>query len=142
MGPSVPRGPSAQQIKTESELEQQRVIFENQKRQFVERAASYESISRSRMAGEQGSFEYSDFNLPLDATGLYIPQKFSPTFDPSAYQGQDFSWFNAPNLGVANQWTPTIPVINPQAGLPNQLNQTNTSRQNRREWIDQWRGVM
>jgi hypothetical protein len=140
MGPSVPKGPSAQQIKTESQLEEERVKFENEKRLFIERVGSYESIARDRLSGERTSFESADF-VPMDASGIYIPQKFDPSFDPSKFAGQDFSWFNAPNLGIANQWAPTIPVINPQAGLPNQLNQTNRTRQNRREWIDQWRGA-
>jgi hypothetical protein len=101
MGPSVPRGPSEAQIKTESELETERVRFEGERRQFIERVGAYETIARNNLSGERGSFDTTDWT-PMDSTGLYIPQKFDPSFNPNQmkYVGQDLSWFSAPNLGI------------------------------------------
>lgn len=102
MGPSVPRGPSEAQIKTESELEAERVRFEGERRRFIERVGAYETIARNNLNGERGSFDTTDWT-PMDSSGLYIPQKFDPSFNPGNYQGQDLSWFSAPNLGINAQ---------------------------------------
>lgn len=103
----VPRGPSDAQIKTESELETERVRFENERRQFLEQVGSYEMLTRSNLSGERGSFDTADW-IPMDSAGLFIPQKFDPSFNPGKYQGQDLSWFSAPNLGL-NYTAPAIP---------------------------------
>ena len=129
MGPSIPRGPSEAQIKTEAQLEEERVRFENERRKFVERVGSYETIASQRLAGEQSSFEVADW-APMDATGLFIPSKFNPSFDPTKFPGQDLSWFNAPNLGINTSNVPT-PLPTSTAG-----------RGSGREWVDQYRGLV
>jgi hypothetical protein len=114
MGGSVPRGPSDAQIKTESELEAERVKFEGERRQFLERVGSYELVARNNLSGERGSFDTTDWT-PMDSMGLFIPQKFDPSFNPGKYQGQDLSWFSAPNLGI--NYTPPTPPSQMAPGL-------------------------
>ena len=110
MGPSTPKAKSDAQIKTEAQLEEERVRFEGEKRQFIERAGAYEALTRDRLSGERGSFEQADF-IPMNNAGIYIPQKFDPTFDPTKFAGQDLSWFQAPNLGLAPIPTLNIPSM-------------------------------
>ena len=139
MGPSIPRGPGEGQIKTEAYLEQERVKFEDEKRRFIERVGSYETIARSNLSGERASFEVSDWT-PMDSAGLFIPAKFDPTFDPNTskqLQGQrldrlDLSWFNADNLGF--QWTPPPPPPPPRHPLQLMFGGT---FQDRTEWRQQ-----
>lgn len=141
---SVPRGPSAAQIRQEARLEEERVRFQNEKRQFIERVGAYETLASERLVGERGSFEFADW-APKSTVGIQIPAKFSPTFNfeqelgkgtfnsiesPSNY----WEWFNAPNLGVTtnpdtrwerarnkpgmigmNPGTPTTPGTDPRS---------------------------
>ena len=107
----APRGPSDAQIKTESELESERVKFEGERRRFLERVGSYELVARNNLSGERGSFDTTDW-VPMDSAGLFIPPKFDPSFNPGKYQGQDLSWFSASNLGV--NYTPP-PTPDPMA---------------------------
>jgi hypothetical protein len=109
MGGSAPRGPSDAQIKTEAQLEEERVKFENERRQFLERVGSYELVARNNLTGERGSFDTADW-IPMDSSGLFIPQRFDPSFNPGRYPGQDLSWFSAPNLGI--NYTPPAPQTN------------------------------
>ena len=102
MGPSIPKGPSNAQIKTEAQLEAERVKFEGERRRFVERVGMYETVAQNNLSGERGSFDRADWT-PMDSTGIFIPQKFDPSFNPGKYQGQDLGWFAAPNLGLAAQ---------------------------------------
>ena len=106
---SVPRGPSDAQIMQESRLEEERVRFQNEKRQFIERVGAYESLASQNLTGERSSFEAADF-VPRSTVGLQVPAKFTPSFNfeqelgkgtfneiktPSMY----WQWFDAPNLG-------------------------------------------
>ena len=109
MPTSMPKGPSKAQIKTEADIEAERVKFENERRLFIERVASYETIA-SGADGARSSFEYKDW-APMDSAGLFIPAKFDPTFDPTKYEGKrhaDLSWFSAHNLGL-NYTQPELP---------------------------------
>lgn len=121
MGPSVPKAKSDAEIKTEAQLEEERVRFEGEKRQFIERAASYEALARDNLSGERTSFEAVDW-VPPSAVGIQIPQKFDPTFDPTniRYQGQDLSWFKAPNLGINYSPFQALNVPAPTLRLNNQ----------------------
>ena len=122
MGASVPKGPSKAQIKGEAELEAERVKFENERRLFIERVAAYETIA-SAPSGQRSSFEYSDW-APMDSTGLFIPAKFSPSFDPSKYEDKpwaDLSWFSAPNLGI-NYTQPELQPFNSSGQAGNIFN--------------------
>jgi hypothetical protein len=139
MGPSVPRGPSEAQIKTEAELERERVKFENERRQFVERVGAYESLARTNLSGERSSFEVADW-APMDASGLFVPAKFDPSFDPTRYSNQDLSWFSAPNLGI-NAPGSTPSVNNPSQGLFNPLPANTNGSKTDRSWIDMYRGL-
>lgn len=112
MGPSTPKAKSDAQIKTEAQLEEERVRFEGEKRQFIERAGAYEALTRDRLSGERSSFEQADF-IPMNNAGIYIPQKFDPTFDPTKFAGQDLSWFQASNLGL----NPIQPLSIPSSTL-------------------------
>lgn len=121
----APRGPSEAQIKTEAKLEEERVRFEGERRQFLERVGSYELVARNNLSGERGSFDTADW-IPMDSSGLFIPQKFDPSFNPGSYQDQDLSWFSAPNLGV-NYSAPQ--------------NQANSAASPRTYWGDRFRGI-
>ena len=107
-GHQVPKGPSQAQIKTDAALEAERVKFEDQKRKFIERVASYEMIATDQRSSEGSSFEVADWTKNYNA-GLFIPPKFNPTFDPSKFGNQDLSSFAAPNLGL-NDPTWKIPT--------------------------------
>lgn len=99
---SGPKIPSQAKIKRDAQLEEERVRFENEKRLFIERVGSYETIASERQGASRGTFEYAP-TVPVEAGSLQIPQRFDPTFDPSRYENfadADLSWFSAPNLGL------------------------------------------
>lgn len=107
---SGPRGPSDAQIRQEARLEEERVRFENEKRQFIERVGAYETLASNRLQGERSSFEAADW-VPPSTIGIQIPEKFSPSFDfAKEMQSGRFDavgntseywrWFDAPNLGI------------------------------------------
>lgn len=100
MPTSIPK-PNKYAIKTKAALEAERVKFENERRLFIERVASYETLA-SGADGARSSFEYKEW-APMDSAGLFIPAKFSPTFDPTKWEKNrhaNLSWFSAPNLGL------------------------------------------
>jgi len=106
MGKGAPRGPSESQIQAQSDLEAQRVKYEDEKRRFVERVASYELLTREAVRAQTGSFEVQGVSPVPDAT-RQATARFDPTFDPSKLSGtaqsefyKNNSWFWAPNLGV------------------------------------------
>jgi hypothetical protein len=110
--PKIPRGKSDAEIALEASLEKDRVKFENEKRRFLEHVGAYETIATNSVQGARHSFEYAD-QLPganPNGSGLYIPSRFNPTFDPSKYVNQDLSGFAAPNLGLGD---PTFRVTTP-----------------------------
>lgn len=106
---SGPKIPSEAKIKRDAQLEADRVKFENEKRLFIQRVASYENIAVDRLGGGRGSMEYVD-SLPASTAGIQIPEHFTPTFQPGKYEELirtntvdpkiDLSWFTAPNLGL------------------------------------------
>lgn len=107
---SGPRGPSDAQIRQEARLEEERVRFENEKRQFIERVGAYETLATNRLQGERSSFEAADW-VPPSTVGIQIPERFSPSFDfAKEMQSGRFNavgntseywrWFDAPNLGI------------------------------------------
>jgi len=99
-GPNIP---SRAQIKTETQLEEERVKFENEKRQFIERVASYELLASNRLEGERGTFEYGTAREIMPGS-TQAPASFNASFDPSKFESlnyrTDLSWFTAPNLGI------------------------------------------
>lgn len=123
----APKGPNRARIKQDADLEAERIKFENERRLFIEHAASNELVTtaaQERLASGS-SFEYSDPNAvdPNDfgAAGLMIPSKFDPSIDFSKYnlhKSPDLSWATAENLGfdpnAAMDWGGWID--NPQGG--------------------------
>lgn len=99
-GPNIP---SRAQIKTETQLEEERVKFENEKRLFIERVASYELIASQRLGQEAGSFEYAPSTETIPGS-IQTPAQFQASFDPTKFEAlnyrTDLSWFTAPNLGI------------------------------------------
>lgn len=106
MGMSAPKGPSQSQIKTEAQLEAERVKYENEKRRFIENVAQYELIASDQRRALETSFEFTPTGVaPPEGSGLFIPAKFTPSFNPTDWQGNKYAasnmdWFNAPNLGI------------------------------------------
>lgn len=100
-GPNIP---SREKIKTETQLEEERVRFENEKRLFIERVASYESIASERLAAQKNTMEFVPTSQTAAPDSLFIPQRFGASFDPTKYEQlpfkTDLSWFTAPNLGI------------------------------------------
>lgn len=110
---SGPRGPSDAQIRQEARLEEERVRFENEKRQFIERVGAYETLATNRLQGERSSFEAADW-VPPSTVGIQIPERFSPSFDFAkemqsgrfdavGQTSEYWRWFDAPNLGIRTQ---------------------------------------
>jgi hypothetical protein len=99
-GPNIP---SRAQTKTETQLEEERVKFENEKRLFIERVASYELIASQRLGQEAGSFEYAPATEIMPGS-VQAPAQFQSSFDPTKFEAlnyrTDLSWFTAPNLGI------------------------------------------
>lgn len=101
---SVPKGPSKARSAQDARIEEERIKFENERRIFTERAASYELASSG--TGRSQSFEYTDPTAlnPNDfgLAGLFIPGKFDPSLDFESFNTKmnpDFSWAKAENLG-------------------------------------------
>ena len=101
---SVPKGPSKAQSAQDAKIEEDRIKFENERRIFTERAASYELASSA--TGRSQSFEYTDPTAlnPNDfgLAGLFIPGKFDPSLNFDNYNtkfGPDLTWASAANLG-------------------------------------------
>ena len=119
-GPNIP---SSKRIKTEAQLEEERVKFENEKRLFIERVASYESISTQRLQSESNTFENFTPSVTMPGS-VKTSEGFSASFDPTKFEQLNFrtdlSWFTAPNLGInykqpewTRPYTPVFTVRNP-----------------------------
>lgn len=120
-----PNAPSREKIKTEAQLEEERVKFENEKRLFIERVASYELISSQRLAAEGGTFESAPSMAPIPGS-IQIPERFQASFDPTKFEQLNFrtdlSWFTAPNLGINYQQPEWIRPYTPPFTVQNGLN--------------------
>lgn len=106
MGKGAPKGPSESQIQAQSDLEAQRVKYEDEKRRFLERVASYELLTREAVRSQTSSFEVQGVS-PVPDASRQATAPFDPTFDPSQLSGtaqsefyKNNNWFWAPNLGV------------------------------------------
>ena len=107
----TPKGPSNSQIKSDAMVEEERVRFEADRRNFLERVASYDIASEGQRRMDGGSLEYIDpsFKDPNDfgIAGLSIPGKFDPSLDFSKFdtrRGPDLSWAQTPSLGFTPDW--------------------------------------
>ena len=105
MGKGAPKGPSEVQIQAQSDLESQRVRYEDEKRRFIENVASYELLASEAMRARGSSFQVQD--MPVIADNRSAPMAFDPTFDPTSLTGaaqsefnKNNSWYWAPNLGI------------------------------------------
>ena len=107
MGKGAPSGPSDQEIRAESELERERIKFEQEKQRFVERVAGIDLLKSEQRRATAASFQVQ--GVVQQQSNATAPSPFDPTFDPldfmSAHpQGNitadDYAWFKAPNLGL------------------------------------------
>lgn len=116
MGASVPSGPSPQQAAHDAWLERERVRYENQKRQFIERVGAYETIAGDYAMRASGTFEYDPSIGQLPTEGLSRQERFSPTFrprdvnmnlitDPTQAYAATPGWFWSPSLGISKGTT-------------------------------------
>ena len=122
MGGSAPRV----NLKAEdrnTELEEERGKFENEKRMFVERAAANELTSSELLRGQGYSFEFLDFDQSRNLASVQIPARFDPSFSPRAGETAP-SWFSGAHLGL--NYTPPAFVPPPV---------TNTGTKPRRRYL-------
>lgn len=114
----IPSGPSEAQIKRESDFERERVKFEGEKRQYLEKVAAYDLIAQGTRQAQMGTFENQTQTPLFDSSGLFIPMKFNPSLTYQTMGPTGTSWTTGSGQNLGNErldwyWSPNLGLRNP-----------------------------
>lgn len=100
-GPSIPSGPSPEEIARQEREQERRVRFETERADYLGKVGAYEIASTTMKQRRANSLEYGGGPAEPPVESLFVPARFEPTMsDIPLEELVTYEWWQAENLGI------------------------------------------